>query len=72
MGKKFFGCSEDCLNCRYPDCLKPVCKMDLKSPLERVDRINKRKTDGSSLVGSFSLELGSAYGNAVKITGKYW
>lgn len=25
--RKFKGCDEDCFNCKYPDCYKPVVKL---------------------------------------------
>lgn len=64
------GCNEDCLNCHYPDCYKPISEIDYKSPLPRVDKIhNSNSTIYSPM---FTLELGSMGRNTPNISKKFW
>lgn len=69
---KYTGCDEDCFNCPYSDCRKPAGKMDLKSPLERVDKINNQKTAGTVYANIFTLELGKTGRNTPNISRKFY
>ena len=53
------GCNEDCFNCPYPDCYKPVSR--IKSDDSYF--ISKGETTGQSQARMFTLELGG-YGGA--------
>lgn len=55
---KYKGCNEDCLNCPYPDCLKPVKEMKSEHLLDVA-----RPSEEESAPHIFTLELGG-YGGA--------
>ena len=43
--RKFHGCDEDCANCPYPDCYKPVTLM---KPMRELDGILKKCRESES------------------------
>lgn len=52
--KKFTGCDEDCLNCKYPDdCLKPVSLMKSDKLAKEAFKVNK----GDSQSRMYTLEI---------------
>ena len=68
VAKKFKGCDEDCLNCPYPDCYKPIHKL---KPLRDVcssfiDNQGKRQPH------MYTLELGGVGKNMPNISRKFY
>jgi hypothetical protein len=57
LSKRFHGCNEDCLNCPYPDCYKPVSQMK-KSIREMTNLPRCDKEGGESQNKMYTLELG--------------
>lgn len=73
MGKKqkrvkFNGCNEDCLNCPYPDCLKPARLM--RSARELEISIGDASTESSSRM--YTLELGGYGGAKPNVSRNYY
>jgi hypothetical protein len=64
---KYKGCNEDCLNCPYPDCLKPVKKMKSEHLLDVA-----RPSEEESVPHIFTLELGGYGGARPNISRKYY
>jgi hypothetical protein len=66
--RKYKGCNEDCLNCKYPDCYKPTYQM-------RTDRtffISKANKERESQSKMYTLSLGKYGGTSANISKKYF
>lgn len=65
--KKFNGCNENCMNCNYPDCLKPANQLktdkDIKSAL--------KASNGRSQAPMFTLEIGGFGGSMPNVSRKF-
>jgi hypothetical protein len=59
--RKFHGCNEDCFNCPYPDCYKPIKEMKPLRETADISRVDKMS--GNSQGNMYTLELGG-YGGA--------
>ena len=64
--KKFQGCNEDCFNCPYPDCYKPVAQMKKDDSFS----VSKR-TDGKSQARMYTVMLGGYGGPRPNISKKF-
>jgi hypothetical protein len=61
LGRKFHGCNEDCFNCPYPDCYKPVNEMKPLRETADISRVDKFA--GESQGKMYTLVVGG-YGGA--------
>lgn len=55
------GCNEDCFNCPFPDCYKPVSEMECTRNTMHISRVDKES--GESQAKMFTVMLGG-YGGA--------
>ena len=69
--RKFHGCNEDCENCPYPDCYKPVGEM---KPLREIANILRcdRLDCGESQQKMYTIELGKYGGVRPNISRKFY
>lgn len=68
LGQEFRGCDEDCLNCAYPDCLKP--SREMKPTREVSSKVIEHV--GKSQQRMFTLELGGVGKNMPNISRKFY
>lgn len=62
----FKGCNEDCFNCPYPDCYKPVNK------IKHNDTFFVSKAKGESQSKMYTLALGGYGGARPNISKKFY
>lgn len=63
---KFNGCNEDCFNCPYPDCIKPVGQM------KKDNSVVLAKKTGESQAKMYTVMLGGYGGVRPNISKKYY
>lgn len=66
LGKRYKGCNEDCLNCKYPDCYKPTYQMKT----DKTFKVSKKSTESQSKM--YTLSLGKYGGTSANISKKYF
>lgn len=69
--RKFKGCNEDCFNCPYPDCFKPVAEMKPLREIASLTRVDNL-SGGESQARMFTLELGGYGGATPNISRKFY
>ena len=68
---KYTGCNEDCLNCPYPDCLKPANEIKATRNITKIPRCDGISS-GESQGRMFTLELGGYGGATPNISRKFY
>lgn len=67
--RKFKGCSEDCLNCPYPDCYKPAKEIKHEFNMKT---LLFGGSEAESQQRMFTLELGGHGGATPNISRKFY
>ena len=70
-GFEYKGCNEDCLNCPYPDCVKPAREMKPVRDITNIPRADN-ESGGKSQARMFTLELGGYGGASPNISRKFY
>lgn len=69
-GLEYRGCDEDCFNCPYPDCLKPVSQIKLEVNMRTVLFGDCKGTSPTPKM--YTLELGGYGGVRPNISRKFY
>ena len=67
-GQVFKGCDEDCQNCPYPDCYKPIHELKASTEFTPSQVENKGKTQSHM----YTLELGGVGKNMPNLSKKFY
>lgn len=67
-GQAFNGCEEDCQNCPYPDCYKPIHELKASTELTPLQVENKGKQQSHM----YTLELGGVGKNMPNLSKKFY
>lgn len=69
-GFEYKGCNEDCFNCSYPDCMKPVQQMKPTRDITDIPRVDCESGESQSRM--YTLELGGFGGARPNASRKFY